>query len=292
MTAVFSLPSNVVTMRFYRCGGADNDYGGLYMYRADAGELADQTLVATCENGHNTDTFFQQKCNVAKGAGHAVQVYAKDFIAGGWGKTFIDDIDFLDANGNVVSIPCDAYGNAAAIPTDPKCPKQKWTKILAFDDSYTPTRDTFGDLSVGAGKVTDCEVNKLASGSPTPYADLNIYMFKCEKADQYAFIYSDRPFQDEESNWNLMVKGYPNALRDIPCAPEYDHKFSQKWIDYLYGGAGSETCNRYFVGHGTFDCYQEKGVRCFKGGSKGGNGTCDYPYAKLGFCSMYLLTDM
>jgi hypothetical protein len=293
MTAVFTLPTNVVTMRFYRCGGADNGYGGVYMYKADAGEVADQTLIATCENGQNTDTFFQQTCHVAAGAGHAVQVYTKDFINGGWGKTFIDDIDFLDANGNVVSIPCGGYGNAVAAPTDPTCPTQKWAKILAFDDYYTPTIDTFGDLSVGAGKVTDNEVNELRSGSPT-YNGRNVYMFKCSKADKYAFLYSSRNYVDTTTSWNLNDGGdkAPNALRTTPCHTGSDHTFSQYWIDYLYGGSGGESCNRYFVGHGNFDCYSVGGgVRCMKGGSSGGQGSCAGGYSMLGFCEMFLLVD-
>ena len=56
--------------------------------------------------------------------------------------------------------------------------------------------------------------------------------------------------------------------------------FTKGWIDYLYltNGATGNDDDRYFMGHETFDCYQQSGVRCFKGAYKPGAGNTNGYY--------------
>jgi hypothetical protein len=89
----FVLPEDTTTVKFLRAGGAEE--GGLRVYNAN-----DHTVICEKRDGTNSDTFFWNECDVTGFAGRLVYLYVWDCQDSSWGKTYIDDIHFVDSNGD------------------------------------------------------------------------------------------------------------------------------------------------------------------------------------------------
>ncbi len=89
----FVLPEDTTAVKFLRAGGAEA--GGLGVYNAN-----DHKVICEKRDGTNSDDFFWNECDVTGFAGKLVYLYVWDCQGSSWGKTFIDDIHFVDSNGD------------------------------------------------------------------------------------------------------------------------------------------------------------------------------------------------
>ena len=83
-----------------RMGGADAPSG---FYIKDAKTSA--TICGpTASAGADTDVFFEQQCDLSSAAGKMVYIFIQDKNAATatFGKVLIDDIHFIDVNGNIL----------------------------------------------------------------------------------------------------------------------------------------------------------------------------------------------
>jgi len=99
-SAEFTLPSTIAMAQYYRMGGADAPSG---FYIKDA-----KTSATICgpdaSAGADTDVFFEQQCDLSSAAGKMVYIFIQDKNAATatFGKVLIDDIHFIDVNGNIL----------------------------------------------------------------------------------------------------------------------------------------------------------------------------------------------
>ena len=92
---------NAVTIRFKRAGGADAGSG---LYVAFHNEEEDD-LICSDETDTDTDVMFAAECDVEGYGGQAVTMLLGDADnSTPWGRVYIDDIRFLDAKGEEISL--------------------------------------------------------------------------------------------------------------------------------------------------------------------------------------------
>jgi hypothetical protein len=95
----FILPTNIDHVQALRAGGADGPNSGWFVKKS-----SDGTVLCSAENGTDSDTFFTDNCTGLSGyAGTSVYVYVVDNQNSGWGKTYLDDIQLMDAGNNALS---------------------------------------------------------------------------------------------------------------------------------------------------------------------------------------------
>ena len=106
-------------------------------------------------------------------------------------------------------------------------------------------------------------------------------------------------YDDEQISWNVGTRaGLGNGGCRAIVGDSFDRaavrggvRFSNAWVDFLYvrdrSRSSGETCERYFVGHGSTDCWREAaGVRCITGGA-----ACDgQSFPKISQWSMWVAT--
>jgi len=96
----FRLPVGAKTLQWMRSGGADD--GGVMLRVAGGG-----AEICSGQDGHNSNTMKIDECAIPDGfEGVSVELYVWDHVSGSWGKTYVDDIHFLDESGNRVEISC------------------------------------------------------------------------------------------------------------------------------------------------------------------------------------------
>jgi len=99
-SAEFTLPSTIQEAQYYRMGGADSP-SGLYIKDAKTGETI---CGPSASAGEDTDVFFEQSCDLSTSGGSMVYIFVQDKNAATatFGKVLIDDIHFLDVNGDIL----------------------------------------------------------------------------------------------------------------------------------------------------------------------------------------------
>lgn len=87
-SSTFKVPAGKSQLRWERAGGADD--GGVRIY-------LDKTNEKICErkNGRDTDTTFHESCNISAYQGECIHLYLWDHQSSGWGKTYIDNFEWL-----------------------------------------------------------------------------------------------------------------------------------------------------------------------------------------------------
>jgi len=88
------VPKNAVELVWERCGGADD--GGV---RVDD---AEGNAICTVTDGTNTNTMFEQSCDMTAHALQCIRIYAWDNINGGWGHVYLNNFEFRDESGNAL----------------------------------------------------------------------------------------------------------------------------------------------------------------------------------------------
>jgi len=106
----FYLPSDATTIKYTRGGGADSP-SGLYVKT-----VASDAIICQSTDGTDADNFFEVTGDISSGQGLEVYVELLDSQSSGWGKVWIDEIEFLDSSGNSLSVGC-SYPTPA--PTTP-----------------------------------------------------------------------------------------------------------------------------------------------------------------------------
>ena len=114
-------------------------------------------------------------------------------------------------------------------------------------------------------------INALRASSLTHSGGESIYRIKCDQSSRYAWVRSNKPWQDDVASWGLTSSTYAAGAAQSTEAEAASVSswatFSNSWIDYMYissNPTGNDD-DRYFMGHQDVDCYQQVGVRCFKG---------------------------
>jgi len=99
-SAEFTLPSTIKEAQYYRMGGADTP-SGLYIKDAKTSETI---CGPSASAGEDTDVFFEQTCDLSTSGGRMVYIFVQDKNAdtATFGKVLIDDIHFLDVNGDIL----------------------------------------------------------------------------------------------------------------------------------------------------------------------------------------------
>jgi|GEM_PF-410305 len=95
----FTLPYGIDHVRALRAGGADaSTDSGWFVKRA-----SDDAILCSAQNGADTDTFFTDDCTgLGSDAGIPVYIYVVDNQNSGWGKTYLDNIELMDASDNIL----------------------------------------------------------------------------------------------------------------------------------------------------------------------------------------------
>jgi prepilin-type N-terminal cleavage/methylation domain-containing protein len=94
----FSLPTNVDHVDFLKAGGADR--GGFYIKQA-----SDDTILCSNVDDQDSDAFYDAQCTSLSGQdGVEVYIYISDEQESGWGKVYVDNIQFKDSSDNLLSI--------------------------------------------------------------------------------------------------------------------------------------------------------------------------------------------
>lgn len=99
----FIIPSTVKGLRFLRAGGAEGSTGsGLFVIDSNN---PDRMLCAAWskESSENTDTFFQDNCDLTGAAGKNVMIQISDNARSSWGKVYIDNLKLLDAQSREIN---------------------------------------------------------------------------------------------------------------------------------------------------------------------------------------------
>ena len=113
----FHVPDSAYDLRWERCGGADDAYGGVIIEDSEGNTICD------VRDGTNTDSFFEQTCVIEDYVGQCIRIYTWDSVSGGWGKTFVDDFQFRDASGgdlascSSIFVPVPSASPTTAQPT-------------------------------------------------------------------------------------------------------------------------------------------------------------------------------
>jgi len=99
----FTLPENIGSVSFLRAGGADGG-SGFYVKRA-----SDDAVLCSSEDGTDSDTFFEDSCGgLSSYEGTDAYIQISDNQNSGWGKVYVDNIQFLSSVGFEV---IDSSGN-------------------------------------------------------------------------------------------------------------------------------------------------------------------------------------
>ena len=161
-------------------------------------------------------------------------------------------------------------------------------KLVGWPQYYWPSTAATGVMAEAnsvAHKLADTAINALRASAYTTGGE-NVYRFKCAGSSKWAWMKSNDAWVDSSASWGLLIGGSKkNAMTTVNTFSSVGSysTFTQTWIDYYHGGTGGSN-DRYFMGHGQFDCYNDSptGQRCFKGGQHGyGQAWTD--------CEVYLL---
>ena len=95
----FPVPSNAVDMIWQRAGGAEN--GGVKVEDVGGNAICEVT------GGTNTNTVFQESCDLAAYAGQCIRLRAWNEQQSGWGKVFLNNFQFRDSAETVLESTCE-----------------------------------------------------------------------------------------------------------------------------------------------------------------------------------------
>ena len=125
----FVLPAGTSRVKFLRAGGADAGSG---LYIKDAFD----NVLCAAETGTDTNSFFTDYCDGLDSFGaDTVHLYLADTQSSGWGKVYIDDINFVDASGVALSISQATTPVPAtpALTTQQEERRRKWRRAGAVN---------------------------------------------------------------------------------------------------------------------------------------------------------------
>jgi hypothetical protein len=154
---------------------------------------------------------------------------------------------------------------------------QKWVRVIQMKEDIAVSRDEVGDIKVSlsdggdSAKVSDDTINFF-----THKSGRRVYRIKSlKKAAKYAYISVAEEHDDTKASWGMVTRSSFIKLADdkLDCSNTNGWgKFTHAWVDLLYSTPrqATEDCDRYFMGHGRFDCYRKPNmnVRCICGGSR------------------------
>jgi hypothetical protein len=99
MSNLFALPVGIATIRWRQAGGADRP-SGLYLFKKDG-----TMLCSPAAQSANSNVFVLTTCQGLNGQdSELVYFFVQDSVHDQWGKVFIDDIMFHDADGAVLTV--------------------------------------------------------------------------------------------------------------------------------------------------------------------------------------------
>ena len=158
--------------------------------------------------------------------------------------------------------------------------KGKFARVAAWGGSERPiTTGQSGSLSELTKSGTSPSINGFSKFSDS---FINAIVGQSNRVLRFtapgyakAYVRTNRQYSDSTHSMNVGPRDdWTRAYVGGDYDPDVLHsmgRFNNDWIDFLHiskGGAG-QNCNRWFMGHGSFDCYAgSHDYRCFNAGSE------------------------